>query len=510
MHAGVKKQRPLRQRYIVSFVTAVLAVTLAGCAVGPDFVRPPAPQVTRYTADEVPAAMSPGEGEPAQLLATGQALSAQWWDLYHSPRLNQVLEQAIAQSPTLAAAKATLAQAQQAVIQAQGGYYPRVGVSANAQRQSTEVRGAVASTSNLYSLGPNVSYVLDVFGGTRRRVEQQQALADNQRYQVAVAYLTLTGNAVSQAINIASTRLQISTVQDIIADDEQNLKLVRLKFDAGKAANLDVLTAESQLASDRTLLPPLQQQLSAASHALTVLVGKFPGEWTAPEFDLTEFTLPEELPLSIPSDLVRQRPDILAAEAQLHASSAAIGVAASQLYPNLTLTGSLGVESLSSANVFQWSSRFWNLVAGLTAPLFQGGSLKAQKQAAIDGFEASAGIYRQTVLTAFGQVADVLNALAFDAELVSAQKNALDTSSNSLKLQRLSYESGKSDLLQLLNAQRAYQQAQLGYARAKAQRHQDTAQFFVAMGGGWWDAQGLIAPNITQGISMDKSNLERD
>lgn len=493
--------RQSRQRGIRLALAMGWAVALAGCAAGPDFVRPAPPQVTRYTEAKTPAVMTPGAGEPVQQLAGGRAIAAQWWALYRSSRLNQVLDQAIADSPTLAAAKATLAQAQQAVLQARGGYYPRLELAAHAQRQRTPssrlvgngpVAAAASTTSTLYSVGPSVSYALDVFGGTRRRVEQQEALADNQRYQLAAAYLTLTSNTVSQAITIASTRLQIAAVQDIVADDERNLRLVRLKFEAGKAARIDVLTAESQFANDRTQLPPLQQQLAASRHTLSVLVGQFPGQWSAPDFDLTEFSLPEELPLSVPSKLVRQRPDILAAEAQLHASSAAIGVAASQLYPSITLSGSFGVESLSTATLFRASSKFWNLAADLTAPIFQGGALQAQKQAAIDAFRASAATYQQTVLTAFRQVADVLNALIHDAELVGAQKSALDSSATSLRLQRLSYEAGKSDVLALIDAQRAYQQAQLGYARARAQRYQDTAQLFAAMSGGWWDVNGQV------------------
>ena len=323
-------------------------------------------------------------------------------------------------------------------------------------------------------------------------MEQAAALTENQRYQLAAAYLTLTGNVVTQAIAIASINMQIGAVQDIIAEDERNLRLVQLKFDAGKAARSDVLAAESQLANDRVLLPPLKQLLSRAQHALAVLIGKFPGTWSAPDFDLNELILPAELPVSVPSALVHQRPDILAAEAQLHASSAAIGVAASQLYPNITLSGSIGTQALATGNLFQASNQFWNLVASLTAPIFHGGALEAQKQAAIYAFQASAASYQQTVLTAFGQVADVLRALTDDADLIAAQKKALDITLESLSLQRLSYSAGKSDLLLLLDAERAYQQARLGYGRAKAQRFLDTALLFVAMGGGWWQADHLV------------------
>lgn len=475
--------------------SACLALILAGCAVGPDFLRPEPPDVKSYTKSETPAVLAPGAGEAAQRLTMGQGVSGEWWTLFHSTPLNQVLQQAIARNQTLAAAKATLAQAQQAVIQARGAFYPQLDFSTTAQRQQARSSRSSAGTRvfNLYSVGPTVSYAADVFGNTRRRVEQQEALAENQDDQLVAAYLTLTGNAVTQAIDIASIRSQLSAIEDIIADDERNLDLVQQKFDVGKAAQSDVLTAESQLANDRTQLPPLRQQLSAARHALSILVGKFPGQWSPPDFDLTEFTMPKDLPVSLPSELVRQRPDILAAEATLHADSAAIGVATAQMYPTITLSGSVGVESLSIDTLFQGSSLIWNVAAGLTAPIFHGGALEAQKQGAIDAFQASLATYRQTVLQAFGQVADTLRALEHDAELVDAERRALDASDASLELQRQSYAAGKSDLIRLIDSERAYQQARLGYARAMAQRFQDTAQLFVAMGGGWWHAKDQLS-----------------
>ncbi|HTO63198.1 MAG TPA: TolC family protein, partial [Bradyrhizobium sp.] len=261
---------------------------------GPDFVRPSPTEVKEYTSAAMPAVLTPGNGEAEQHLVTGQAIAAEWWALFQSPVLTEVVEQAIAENRTLAAAKATLAQAQQVVLQARGAYYPQLDFAANVQRQqiSGSAKSSGSSPFTLFSLGPTVSYAPDVFGGTRRLVEQQEALAENQGYQFAAAYLTLTGNAVSQAINIASARMQLSAAEDIIAQDERDLDLVRQKYEAGKAAQSDVLTAESLLANDRTLLPPLRQQLSVARHALAVLVGQFPGAWSAPDFELTEFTLP--------------------------------------------------------------------------------------------------------------------------------------------------------------------------------------------------------------------------
>jgi NodT family efflux transporter outer membrane factor (OMF) lipoprotein len=478
------------------------ALLLAGCAVGPDFVKPAPPAVPAYTSSAMPEQLTPGSGEADQRIANGQTIAAGWWQLFHSPPLDAVLSEAIAGNQTLAAANATLAQAQEALNQARAAFYPQIDLALSARRdQTTSLRstsgrsggggGGSTSVSNLYNLGPSVSYTPDVFGATRRKVEQEQALAQSQAYQLAAAYLTLTGNAVSQAINIASARLQIKATEDIIAEDEQNLALVRAKFQAGKAARTDVLIAESQLANDRTLLPPLSQQLSVARHALAVLSGKFPQQSGALNFDLAAFTLPGELPLSLPSQLVRQRPDILSAEANLHAASAAVGVATAQLYPTVTLSASFGYESTDLGALFQGSSEIWSLVSGLSAPIFHGGALQAQRRGAIDAFQSSLATYQQTVLQAFGQVADTLRALANDADLVGAGRRALDVANASLALQRLSYTAGKSDLIQLLDSQRLYQQALLGYARDQAQRFQDTTQLFVAMGGGWWASKEL-------------------
>jgi NodT family efflux transporter outer membrane factor (OMF) lipoprotein len=476
-------------RYRSSLCAVGLSVVLSSCAVGPDFMRPTSPKVSTYTSPEISEPLAPGSGETEQRLVTGQEISAEWWELFQSPQLTDAVRQAIAENQTVAAAEAALAQAQDALVQARAAFFPQVSFAASAQRQQTSAsRSEVRQTSafNLFSLGPTVSYSPDVFGGTRRHVEQEAALAESQDYQLAAAHLTLTGNVVTQAINIAAARRQIKVTEEIVSDDEKNLSLVRTKFDAGKAAQTDILAAETQLANDRTQLPPLRQQLSAARHALSVLLGKFPAEWSPPDFDLAELTLPGELPVRLPSELVHQRPDILAAEAQLHAASAAIGVATAQMYPSITLSASIGQQALTSGALFEGSSTFWSLASGLTAPIFQGGALAAQKQGAIDTYRGAVATYRQTVLQAFGQIADTLEALAHDADLIADERHALDVASASLALQRLSYDAGKSDLLQLLDSERLDQQARLGYARAQAQRYQDTTQLFVAMGGPWW------------------------
>jgi NodT family efflux transporter outer membrane factor (OMF) lipoprotein len=484
------------------FGAGCLSAALCGCAVGPDFVRPGKPEVGRYTMAQTPALMTSGAGEATQRIRLGSLISAQWWELFRSPVLSEVVRLAIAGSPTIAAARATLAEAQENVAAARGRLFPQLDVAASIQRtktggltSGTASSGNVSSPSrisSLYSLGPTVSYALDVFGATRRAVEESQALAERQAYELAAAYLTLTGNAVTQALTIASLRAQIQATEDVVADDERNLSLVVQKFEAGKAARTDVLTAQTQLASDRTALPTLRQQLASARHALSTLVGRAPGEWSAPDFDLQDLKLPEDVPLSLPSELARQRPDILAAEAQLHADSAAIGVATAQLYPSITLSGSLSRDARDPSRLFDGGSTLWSLAAGLTAPVFHGGTLEAQRRAAVAAYQASLATYRLTVLQGFQQVADTLQSLAHDAELVAAERQVLDTAKAALTLQRLSYEAGKSDLLLLLVSERAYQQARLGYAGAVAQRLQDTAQLFVALGGGWWEAESWV------------------
>jgi NodT family efflux transporter outer membrane factor (OMF) lipoprotein len=465
-------------------VPALGALLAWGCAVGPDFARPPAASPQGYTAEPVPEQLAPESGGAAQRLALAERISAEWWQAFRSPELEEVVQRTLRDNPSLAVARATLAQAQEAIAVARGALFPQLDVGGSVERRRTPLTSDTADTSNLYAVGPSLVYAVDVFGGIRRGVEQQAALAELQHYELAAAWLALTGNAVTGAITIASLRTQIDASEELVQDDRRNLELVQYKFEAGKAARSDVLVARTQLASDLAQLPPLRQQLAAARNALAVLAGQLPGEWSPPAFSLDGLTLPEQLPLSVPSELARQRPDILAAEAQLHAASAAIGVATAQLFPSLVLTGDLTREALVAGG----SGVAFSLAAQAAAPVFHGGALLAQRRAALDAYDASLAVYRETVLFGFQQVADSLHALAYDAELVGAEAERLDTARESLRLQRISYEAGKSDLLLLLAAQRAYQQARLDFAQAEGQRLLDSAQLFVALGGGWWQA----------------------
>jgi NodT family efflux transporter outer membrane factor (OMF) lipoprotein len=477
-----------------TMAAAGATLALLGCAVGPDFKRPEAPATKDYVAGGVEQPKVTAGKEAPQQFTMGKKISGDWWHLFRSPPLDDVLKTALAQNQSLAAAVATLAQAQQGITQAGGALFPQVDFAASASRQRVSLASVGSNQQgpiiNLFTIGPTVSYAFDPFGGNRRRVEQQEALADVQEFQLDAAYLTLTGGAVTQAVQIASARAQIKAYESIIADDEHNLQLVQTEFKAGEATQIDVQSATSQLEADRTQLPPLRQQLSVARHALAVLTGRAPGDWRPPDFDLAEFTLPGDLPVSLPSELVRQRPDILAAEAQLHAASANIGVATAQLYPNINLTASITQEALKPSTLFDPASTIFNVAAQLAQPVFHGGALEAQKDAAKAAFEAQYANYRQTVLTAFGQVADVLQALKHDAEFLEAQRRALDSAESSLRLTRTTYSYGNVGILQVLDAQRLAEQARVGYVRAQVQRYLDTVQLFTAMGGGWWDWRG--------------------
>jgi len=333
------------------------------------------------------------------------------------------------------------------------------------------------------AVGPTVNYTLDYTGGIARSVEQLQAQAEASHQQLNAAFLSVSGQAVMQAITIASLRAQIATVETILDQDRDNLRLVRSAFEAGSVARIDVVSAESQIASDSALLPPLHQDLAKAHHALSLVLGRSPEKELPADLDLAQIVLPLEIPVSLPSELAHHRPDILAAEARLHAATSAVGIAQSNFYPKIQLTGTVGPQAVTSGGLFDRSSIAWSLISGLTMPLFDGGTLHAQKRAAVDAMRASAASYQETVLEAFTQVADLLDALAHDAEQLDAQDQAQKAAEANLSLTRAAYQEGNVGILQVLDAQRSYQQARLGYVQTMAQRYLDTVQLFLALGG---------------------------
>jgi len=452
-------------------VSLALAALLTGCTLGPDFQPPPPPAETSY-----------GTGETA----TSQRIGAAWWGLFGSSELDQVVKGALAGNRDLAAARATLTKAALQARAAGGALWPQLDLTAAADRDRVNLAGygfpGAPTVITLYQVGPTISYDLDLFGKTHRQIEAANAETEAEGYQLGAATLTLTGDVVAQAVAIASLRAQLQAIDDIVTDDEKNLALVREAKAAGSATEVDVLHADSQLANDRTLAPPLRQRLSMARHALSLLLGRGPAAWSPPEFALEGFHPPEHPPVSLPSALVHQRPDILAAEADLHAASAAIGIATAARYPDLTLSANLLEQAAYPGALFHSAA---TVGGGVLAPLFHGGALEAQQEAAKAAFEASQARYEQVVLRAFAQVADVLQALTHDADEEEAQRKAVATAQASLHLTRLSYAAGNVGVLQVLDAQRQYQQARLGAVHAQAQRILDTAQLLLAMGGGW-------------------------
>jgi NodT family efflux transporter outer membrane factor (OMF) lipoprotein len=468
-----------------ALAAAVLGLTtiFAGCKVGPDFKRPDAPPTERYTQQKLQVESASLD----QQIAVGATLDREWWHLFQSEAIDTVVKRALQGNRTLVAANATLAQANEMAQAQAGSLYPQIDMTAGLGRQKygAQFFGTFQKLPpfTYYALGPTVSYALDYTGGTARSVEQQFALAQYQKQQLSAAYLMVSGNAVMECLRIALLQGEIATVEAILEEDRQNRHLVQVAFDAGSVSRTDVVSAESQLASDATLLPPLRQQLSEARHALSIIMGQFPANEAPADFDLSKVTLPHDLLVSLPSELVHNRPDILASEAQLHAATAAVGVATSNLYPHIVLSGSLSMQSTILRRLFEGQNNAYNGIGSLTAPLFDGGTLRAEKRAAVDAMQASAANYQQTVLSAFAQVADSLEALDHDAEQLDAQAHAQSAARENVDLTRKSYNEGNVGVLQVLDAERLYQNARLGYVRAQAQRYMDTVQLFLALGG---------------------------
>ncbi|MBI1275165.1 efflux transporter outer membrane subunit [bacterium] len=462
-------------------VVISLAAFLSACTVGPDFKAPDAPATERYTVETDLLTAD-------QHVTMGKQVQAEWWTLFASPQLDEVMARAMKENYSITAAREAMAQAEEAVKAEQGGLLPQARLDASAGRQKYGV--AMFGSSNFsippftyYEAGPAFSWDLDLFGGKRRSVERQQAMAEYQAHELGAAYVELTANVVTQALAIAAAQAEIDATQRIIEEDEKTLKLVKAAFEIGTETRVSILTTQSQLDNAQAELPALRQRQSVARHALSILAGQAPADWTPPEFALSQFALPSELPVSLPSELVRRRPDIRAAEANLHAASAAVGVATANLYPNIRLSASTMQEALTPGDLFKSVSNAWSLAAGLTAPLFSGGTLSAEKRAAEHAYQQALAQYKQTILTAFGQVADALTALDHDAAAIAAQQQALDTAKASLALSRKSYEAGNTGVLQIQDAQRQLAQAQLGLSRAISQRYMDTAGLFVALGG---------------------------
>lgn len=473
----------------------ILCALAEGCAVGPDFRPPEAPSVKVYTPDPLAGttASAAGADGAAQRFVMEKDIPGQWWTLFRSEALDALIRKALSRSPTIAAAEARLREAEEN-LRARGGtvYFPSVDGSISAIRQkSTSASygqpGAGSNTFTLFNASVNVSYTLDIFGGNRREMEALRARVDYERFRLEASHLALTSNIVTSAVMEASLRAQMQATREIVDMLRKQLELVSAKFEMGGASRPDVLEQRTLLAQTEATLPPLEKELAKTRHQLAVYAGAFPGEGGIAEFHLESLDLPTDLPVSVPSALVRQRPDIRASEELLHAACAQVGVATANLYPRITLSGSLGSNAVKIEDLFTSGSSIWSLGAGLLQPLFRGGELTAKRRAAIAAHDQALAQYRETVLNAFRDVADTLRALDLDAETLRAQADAAASARETLSSVESQYRIGSVNYISLLIAQRQYQIAYTNLVRARAARFADTAALFQALGGGWWN-----------------------
>jgi len=477
----------------------VCALWLAGCAVGPNFKKPAAPNVSGYTATPLTATSGATNvfGGEAQRFVTGADIAGDWWTLFHSQPLNDLISRALTNSPDLKSAQAALTVARENLLAGRGAFYPSVSASFSASRNKTSEQIAPVPNADefyysLFTPQVSVSYAPDVFGLNRRTVESLKAQEEAARFQLAATHITLSANVVLAAIQEASLRAQIDATRQLIAINANLIEVMRQQFAKGAATHLDLATQESQLAQSEAALPPLLKQLAQQRDALAALAGKFPSEDLPEHFELSDLQLPQDLPVSLPSQLVGQRPDVRMAEENLHAASAQVGIAAANRLPTITLTANAGTMALEAGQMFADGSGFWTLAGNVAAPVFEGRTLLHQERAAKAAYVQAAEQYRSTVLTAFQNVADTLNALQQDADALKSAAAAANAAKVTLDLSRQKIRTGSDTApLDLLNAEQSYQQAELNFIQAQANRYADTAALFQALGGGWWHRADL-------------------
>jgi NodT family efflux transporter outer membrane factor (OMF) lipoprotein len=472
---------------------ALACLMIAGCAVGPDFKKPAAPNVSDYTAEPLSTTVaSPNvAGGEAQRFVEGGDIPADWWTLFHSKPLNDLIEQSLANNHDLKAAQAALSVAREAALAQRGAYYPTVtaGFSASRQQQPGSLAPVPSNNSFRYDLFTpqvSVSYTPDVFGLNRRTVESLDAQEQSVRFQMIAAHITLSANVATAAIQEASLEAQVDATRQLIAANTDMVRILRYQLEKGYAGRLDLAAQQTQLAQAVAALPPLLKQLAQQHDLLAVLAGKFPSEASPEKFELASMQLPQDLPVSLPSALVAQRPDVRQAEANMHAASAQVGVAVANRLPNIQLTGNAGSTALAIGQVFGPGTGFWSLGAALAAPVFDGGTLMHQERGARAAYVEASEQYRSTVLGAVQNVADTLTALEQDAEGLKAAAAAEDAAKVTLDLSQRQYKDGYASYLSLLSAEQVYQQARINLVLAQTNRYADTAALFQALGGGWW------------------------
>lgn len=476
-------------RFLLGGIAAVL---LSGCMLGPDFVQPAIPTAKSLAATPLAASTEPSSvrGGESQRFVEGGVVPTQWWKSFGSPVLDAWVDEALANSPTLASAEATLRQ-QAALLEAETGtLYPSVTANAGASRRKTSAAGfggggVRGSIFNLYEASVDVSYGLDLWGGTQRGIEGQLALVDAQRYQTSAAYLTLIGNVVTSAVSLASAQDRLERASAIIESYVDSVRLAQRQYELGAASRADVIAVESLLANAQTRLLPLQQELASARNRLAVLIGRAPSEFDGGRFRLADLTLPRELPVTLPSELVARRPDIAVATARLQAATADVGVASANLLPQLTISGSYGSQAGRPKQLFD--DTIWSIAGNLSAPLFDGGSLRARKKAAVAAYEAAQASYRETVLKAFNEVADSLSALEVGARQLEAQQRAYTLAAEVYRITEAQYRIGAANIFEVRDKRLDAALAEQDLIRQQAIRFQDTAALYQALGGDGWN-----------------------
>jgi NodT family efflux transporter outer membrane factor (OMF) lipoprotein len=483
-----------RKSRLTRFIAISTLLLTAGCAVGPRFKRPAAPDVGGYTPAPISTTSSTSNvgGGEAQHLVEGHDIPGEWWILFRSKPLNDLIERSLKANPDLKAAQAALLVARENVLAQRGAYYPSVsgGFSASRAKTSADISPATnTSTLNysLYTPQVNVSYVPDVFGLNRRTVESLQAQEQQARFALAATHITLSSNVAAAAIQEAQLRGQLDATHELITINTEMLQILRDQHAKGYASELDVAAQESQLAQVAATLPPLLKQLAQQRDLLAALSGGFPNQDLTEKFELSSLQLPQELPVSLPSQLVEQRPDVRQAEENLHSASAQIGIARANRLPSFALTADAGSMAVVLGHLVSGGNGFWDIAAGVTQPIFDGGTLMHRERAARAAYTQADEQYRSTVLTAFQNVADTLNALQQDADALKAAAAAKDAARITLDLTKKQLEAGYANYLALLSAEQAYQQALISLVQAQSNRYADTAALFQALGGGWWN-----------------------
>jgi NodT family efflux transporter outer membrane factor (OMF) lipoprotein len=486
-----------------ALAAAVTTVLLCACAVGPDFKAPAPPHSTGFApAGQIAAqtAALPMPGGEAQRFVDGLDIPGQWWTLFKSAELNALIERALKNNPTLQAAQAALRQANENTAAQRGSYYPSVDGKVSSQRNKASgaalgIPGFPTSYFyNLQSASVNVSYTLDAFGGIRRQVEALQAQAEYEQFALEASYLALTANIVTAAINEASLRAQIAATDDIARSQQQQLDITQRRVSAGGASRADVLQQQATLQATLATLPALRTLLAQQRNQLATYVGDLPADYDGTEFHLDSLSIPQDLPLSLPSKFVEQRPDVRQYSALLHEATAQIGVATANMLPQITLTASYGQQAATWGDLFSPGSNVWSLLGSLTQPIFKGGQLLHQRRAAVAAAQEAAANYQATVITAFENVSDTLYALQSDADALAAQSTAERTAADSLAMVQAQFKSGAASHLQVLSAEQTYQNAAVALVKARALRFADTAALFQALGGGWWNRTDVVGP----------------